>query len=166
MLGAGTIINPLIKIVTTVAILAAVYFFIVKPTLDTTEEVVEKAGQGIAATQEEAGEAFDLDFARSRARSFADSLRGTWPAAAREVTGCVKSAGDEARAMARCDQLGQRLVHGVQSDRSFALSYADSLEAQGDDAGANRVADCVKGAGFRSAAMERCRRLADELLFG
>ena len=40
MLGAGTIINPIIKIVTTVAILAAVYFFIVKPTLDTTNEVV------------------------------------------------------------------------------------------------------------------------------
>jgi phage-related protein len=38
MLGAGTIINPIIKIVTTVAILAAVYFFIVKPTLDTTNE--------------------------------------------------------------------------------------------------------------------------------
>ena len=40
MLGAGTIINPIIKIVTTVAILAAVYFFIVKPTLDTTNDVV------------------------------------------------------------------------------------------------------------------------------
>jgi hypothetical protein len=41
MLGAGTIINPIIKIVTTVAILAAVYFFIVKPTLDTTEDAFE-----------------------------------------------------------------------------------------------------------------------------
>jgi len=29
MLGAGTIINPILKIVTTVAILAASYFFIV-----------------------------------------------------------------------------------------------------------------------------------------
>jgi hypothetical protein len=38
MLGAGTIINPIIKIVTTVAVLAAAYFFIVKPVLDTTEE--------------------------------------------------------------------------------------------------------------------------------
>jgi hypothetical protein len=38
MLGAGTIINPIIKIVTTVAILAAVYFFIVAPILDTTED--------------------------------------------------------------------------------------------------------------------------------
>jgi hypothetical protein len=36
MLGPGTIINPIIKIVTTVAILAAVYFFILKPALDTT----------------------------------------------------------------------------------------------------------------------------------
>ena len=41
MLGAGTIINPIIKIVTTVAILAAVYFFIVKPTLDTTEDAID-----------------------------------------------------------------------------------------------------------------------------
>jgi hypothetical protein len=41
MLGAGTIINPIIKIVTTVAILAAVYFFIVKPTLDTTNDAFD-----------------------------------------------------------------------------------------------------------------------------
>jgi hypothetical protein len=40
MLGAGTIINPIIKIVTTVVILGAVYLFIVKPTLDTTNNVV------------------------------------------------------------------------------------------------------------------------------
>jgi len=30
MLGAGTVINPLIKIITTVVILGAVYLFIVK----------------------------------------------------------------------------------------------------------------------------------------
>lgn len=39
MIGAGTIISPIIKIVTTVAILAAIYFFFVKPTLDTTEKI-------------------------------------------------------------------------------------------------------------------------------
>ena len=39
MIGAGTFISPIIKLVTTVAILAAVYFFIVKPVLDTTEKV-------------------------------------------------------------------------------------------------------------------------------
>jgi hypothetical protein len=41
MLGAGTVINPIIKIVTVVAILAAAYFFIVKPTLDTTNTAFE-----------------------------------------------------------------------------------------------------------------------------
>ncbi len=39
MIGAGTIISPIIKIVTTVAILAAVYLFFVKPALDTTESI-------------------------------------------------------------------------------------------------------------------------------
>jgi hypothetical protein len=44
MIGAGTIISPIIRIVTTVAILAAVYFFIVKPTLDTTNTAFESIG--------------------------------------------------------------------------------------------------------------------------
>jgi type II secretory pathway component PulM len=41
LIGAGTLISPIIKIVTTVAILAAVYVFIVKPVLDTTENVAD-----------------------------------------------------------------------------------------------------------------------------
>ena len=41
MLGAGTVINPIIKIVTTVVILGAVYLFIVKPALDTTNNAFE-----------------------------------------------------------------------------------------------------------------------------
>jgi hypothetical protein len=41
MLGAGTFINPIIKIVTTVAILGAAYLFIVKPALDTTNSAFD-----------------------------------------------------------------------------------------------------------------------------
>ncbi len=52
MIGAGTFISPLIKIITTVAILAAVYFFIVKPTLDTTENITSGINESI-------GESFD-----------------------------------------------------------------------------------------------------------
>ena len=44
MIGAGTFINPLIKVITTVAILAAVYFFFVKPALDTTEDISNSFG--------------------------------------------------------------------------------------------------------------------------
>ena len=50
MIGAGTFVNPLVKVVTTVAILAAVYFLIVRPVLDTTDkafETVSPAFQGL-----------------------------------------------------------------------------------------------------------------------
>jgi hypothetical protein len=46
MIGAGTIINPIIKIVTTVVILGAVYLFLVKPVLDTTENTFDQFGLG------------------------------------------------------------------------------------------------------------------------
>jgi hypothetical protein len=78
---------------------------------------------------------------------------------------CGRAAND-VRAMDRCDELGQRLAHTVQSDRNFALSYADSLAAAGNGSAAERVEDCVKRAGYRPAAMQRCRNLADDLLFG
>ena len=41
MLGAGTVINPIIKVITTVLILGAVYLFIVKPALDTTNNAFD-----------------------------------------------------------------------------------------------------------------------------
>ena len=43
MLGAGTVIGPILKIVTTVVILGAVYLFIVKPVLDTTDDVIDRS---------------------------------------------------------------------------------------------------------------------------
>ncbi len=44
MLGAGTVINPIIRIITIVAVLAATYLFIVKPVLDTTNSAFEEFG--------------------------------------------------------------------------------------------------------------------------
>jgi len=55
MIGAGTIISPIIKVVTTVAILAAIYFFFVKPTLDTTEKI----SSGISNNINESLDSFD-----------------------------------------------------------------------------------------------------------
>jgi hypothetical protein len=169
MLGAGTVINPIIKIVTTVIVLAAVGIFIVRPVLDTTDKAIESVNDQIGSAQAQSQDAFDeadLNAAQSRADSYATSLQSTWPAAAREIKGCVRAAGDNIVAAERCAELGQKLVHTVQSDRNFALSYADSLDARGDTAGAERVRDCVKDAGFKPAAMQRCRNLADDLLFG
>jgi hypothetical protein len=172
MIGAGTVISPIIKIVTTVAVLAATYFFIVAPILDTTEDTVNRVNSDIAASnaqsQADAAEQ-DLQSARSSAMSYGNSmLAGSqpWPAAAREVIGCVKKAGQDIRAMERCERLGQGIAHGVLSDRNFAVSYADSLASQGSTADAQRVQECIDKAGFEARPMKQCRNLADQLLFG
>jgi hypothetical protein len=47
MLGASTVINPIIKIITTVLILGAVYLFIVKPALDTTENITNSITENV-----------------------------------------------------------------------------------------------------------------------
>jgi hypothetical protein len=169
MIGAGTIINPIIKIVTTVAILGAAYLFIVRPVLDTTEEVagrtqdqIERAQANAAASSEQAA----LDHALSRADSYAGSLQNTWPAGTREVRSCIRDARGDADAMERCADYGQTIVHTLQSDYNFANSYADSLDSQGRSADAAAVRDCVDKADFKVGAMQRCRDLADRLLFG
>jgi len=169
MIGAGTVINPIIKVVTTVAILAAVYFLILRPVFDTTSKVIDDTSKSIRDASQQSQDAFhdsQVQSAQSRASSYAQSLQSGWPAASREVRGCVHMAGNDLGELNRCVSFAQRLVFTVQSDRSFALSYAQSLSAQGDDAGANRVEECVKHAGFETAAMQRCRDLADHLLFG
>jgi hypothetical protein len=169
LIGAGTIINPIVKIVTTVVILGAIYLFFVRPILDTTEEVASKTTTQIRQSQAESAaraEAIDLDAAESRAGSYVSSLQGSWPAAARAVQSCIRDAKGNVNAMERCAEFGQTVTHTLQSDYNFATSYADSLDSQGSSAEADRVRDCVKDAGFKVAAMERCRALADDLLFG
>ena len=53
MIGAGTVINPIIKIVTTVVILGAVYLFFVKPALDTTEDITDRAFDSSSSLQQQ-----------------------------------------------------------------------------------------------------------------
>ena len=169
MIGAGTIINPIIKIVTTVVILGAVYLFFVRPILDTTEEVADRGFDQFAESQEGAAQRSDdiaLSSAQSRAESYGTTLQGSWPAAAREVRSCVREAKGDTKRMERCAEYGQTIAHTLQSDYNFANSYADSLDQQGRSGDAARVRDCVREAGFKVGPMQRCRDLADKLLFG
>jgi hypothetical protein len=169
VLGAGTVINPIIKVITTVAILAAVGIFIVRPVLDTTENAVNSVNDQVRQAQQQSQQASrdaELRSAHSRVSSYASSLSSSWPAAARAARACAQKAGEDLQELNRCLRFAQRLVTTVSSDRTFALNYATSLSAQGDTAGAQRVEECVKGAGFETAAMQRCRNLADSLLFG
>jgi hypothetical protein len=168
VLGAGTVINPIIRLVVTVAILAAVGIFIVKPILDTTETISSQVNQSVRDSidqaQQSTADASSLSD-RLSAQSYAQALQSQWPAAAREVKTCLAHAGSSG-AIHQCSTLGSRLVHTVLSDRLFALSYADSLDAQSDSAAADRVRSCVKDAGFQAAPMHRCHGLADHLLLG
>ena len=59
MLGASTVINPIIKIVTTVVILGAVYLFFVKPALDTTENITDSVNESISGSFDSFDDAFD-----------------------------------------------------------------------------------------------------------
>ena len=169
MIGAGTVINPIVKIVTTVVILGAVYLFIVRPVLDTTEKVVDRSAAQFERSQRDAAKRsaqMDLDFSKSRTSSFIASLESSWPPAAREVKDCTRKAGNEPVPYGKCEELAETLVHTVQSDYNFATSYADSLASSGQSEAAERVRDCVDRADFRVGPMQRCRNLADRLLFG
>jgi len=168
LIGAGTIINPILKVVTTVAILGAVYVFIVKPVLDTTEDITGEVAEQTRQAQIDAGNAseeFDLNFAKDRSESFASSLRTQWPQAAREVTNCVRQADKDSKAMQKCEDFAHELLTEGQSPRNFSLSYANSLSAQGNTGGAAQVEKCVEAAEFNVRTLQRCRDLADRLLF-
>ena len=137
--------------------------------LDTTEELTENAGRQTQQALEDAearSEEFDPNFAKDRAESFASSLRTQWPEAAREVTNCVRRADKDAKEMEKCDELAHQLITEGQSPRNFSLSYADSLSAQGNAAAAAQVEQCVENAAFDVRDLQKCRDLADRLLFG
>ena len=80
MLGAGTIINPITKVITTVAILAAVYFFILKPALESTERISSSVTES------------SQDIQRDVQQSIQDSLNLSNQAAGNQVKDAVKDA--------------------------------------------------------------------------
>ena len=174
MIGAGTVISPIIKIVTTVAILAAVYFFVVRPILDTTEDISGNVNRSVQQSQRQSAQqareasAAEIDSARNSATSYGRSLLAgsqPWPEGADAVLDCVKKAGDDIVALDKCEKLGQDISKALH-DRNFATSYADNLETQGKTAEAEQVRSCIDKAEFEARAMAGCQRLADQLLFG
>ena len=99
MIGAGTFLNPIIKIVTTVAILGAVYLFIVKPTLDTTENIADRFDSSsqiqrdIQSAFEGAGAASNIDVEIPKSAKRAQKLGD-----------CVSAAGTDIDRINRCMQ--------------------------------------------------------------
>jgi hypothetical protein len=91
MLGAGTVINPIIKIVTVVVVLGAVYLFIVKPILDTTNNAFDQFGSAFddlpTNVQDQVDSVFD-DINDANARN--------------RLERCIKDAGSNVQRINRC----------------------------------------------------------------
>ena len=168
MIGAGTIISPIVKIATTVAILAAIYLLIVRPVLDSAERTSGdlSSSPGVIAVKEATRE---LKQARANALNYASTLLAgsqPWRKASNAVRECVNRAGTAIVRLQRCQAFGRRISTELLSNRNFAVGYAESLAGQGRAGDAARVRRCVEEAEFEAKAMAACRKLADELLFG
>lgn len=101
MIGAGTIINPILKVVTTVAILGAVYLFIVKPTLDTTEGITDRAFDSSSQIQQD----IQADIEDAFKDSGAANIDVEIPASAKQAQklgDCVSGAGTDIDKINRC----------------------------------------------------------------
>jgi hypothetical protein len=104
MIGAGTFISPLLKILTTVAILAAAYFFIVKPVLNTTDNAIDRGFDSF--------ENFD-DFSPNvqksvrQAQRFSEQQQASSQAQieeANKLLSCITDAGGDVNQINRCNQ--------------------------------------------------------------
>jgi hypothetical protein len=172
MLGADTFVSSILRLVSTVVILAAVYFLIIKPVLSTTKDVVHNASKQASQQQRASRIARDraeLHVARQRASGYAQSaLAGSqpWFAASHEIRHCIQAAGTDLAKMNRCASEGVAIVTRALSPRNISVSYATSLDQQGKSPEADRVRKCLDAAGFRVRPMIRCRALATRYLFG
>jgi F0F1-type ATP synthase membrane subunit b/b' len=117
MIGAGTVISPIVRIVTTVAILAAVYFFIVKPTLDTTKDITDSVTGSVNEATHEALQAVPSNTPNS------NKLQ-------RQIQHSIDQAqqsGGSSEAVAQAQKLGecmQQAVGNVDAVQACANKYA------------------------------------------
>jgi F0F1-type ATP synthase membrane subunit b/b' len=127
MLGADTFVSALLRIVGTVAVLAAVYFFIVKPVLHTTEKVSH-------------------DASRNARQSFHQSQRTQ-----REVQRNIRRAQRQAnRAVRQAGlQAHQATIHVQQAVKGQA--HVSGLPKQ-----AQRVIRCLQNANGDVAKLQKC----------
>jgi hypothetical protein len=104
MIGAGTFINPLLKVVTVVAILAAVSIFVVKPILDTTEEVSsgfnDSIGKSLQSTNNQIDRALD-QAEQQTSQSFSYQVSGS-PAHVKRVLHCIQKANNDVTRIQGC----------------------------------------------------------------
>jgi hypothetical protein len=106
MIGAGTFINPLLKIITVVAVLGATYLFIVRPVLDTTEEVSSNINDSVSQSLQSTNDQIDKALQQSGAaqtveipQSSQNSLKE-----ANRLLDCIQRANGNVDKIQRCNR--------------------------------------------------------------
>jgi preprotein translocase subunit SecF len=104
MVGAGTFLNPLLKLVTTIAIIAAVYFFLVRPILDTTEDISGGVLNSVNKAQRQANKA-EKQAQQQGAQSFEVQAKDVTPKQADKLLRCVQEAGGDVEKIQACNEI-------------------------------------------------------------
>ena len=91
-----TLARSLIKLIVTVGILAAVYFFMIRPILDTTNDTIDKAFDSFGGIESSIDSAFD------DAGIDAPSIGGASKSDAERVLACVQRVEPDTTKMQRC----------------------------------------------------------------
>jgi uncharacterized membrane protein len=131
MLGAGSFVSALLRVVGTVAVLAAVYFFIVKPVLHTTEKVSHDVNRSVNRSFRQSQ--------RQQARVQRQVRRSTRQAT-RQASRAMRQAGIQA---SQATNQVQKAVHGQTS-------------VSGLPAHAQKVIKCLQNANGDVTKLQKC----------
>lgn len=103
MIGAGTFINPLLKVLTTVAILVAVYFLIVRPVLDTTDKAFETVSPAFEGFDDVGGDVRRSFRQAERIQTRQQAASTAQTKEANKLLSCVTSAAGDVGKIERCN---------------------------------------------------------------
>jgi hypothetical protein len=106
MIGAGTFINPLLKIITVVAVLGATYIFILEPILDTTEDVSDSINNSIGQSLESTNQQIDEALQQSGAAQTVETPQSSQNSLkeANRLLDCIQRANGNVDKMQRCNR--------------------------------------------------------------
>jgi len=107
----GNVTAGIIRLLVTVGILAAVYFFVIRPTLDTTADISRETNQSIQKSLENSGvnNLNDIngtidDVNRQVQREIRKSLRQSGQGNADKLIRCIQRANHDVNKIQRCSQ--------------------------------------------------------------
>jgi hypothetical protein len=92
-----TLARSLIRLIVTVGILAAVYFFMIRPILDTTNDTIDKAFEGFDGI----GKSIDKSFENAGVNN-PPNLSGVGKTDAEKVLACVQRVQPDTTKMQQC----------------------------------------------------------------